>query len=183
MLKRIFLNLLFPFKWTLSKIRKGLNYYMHDNFYRINLVVLPNFLFSIVGITIVLYGFKNFKEDTTNLTNYGFAILAGIASICFSWIKVLDINKEPLMFGRVSNAAEGSFQCAITFILASALKYSSLHLEEFIPKSWTIIYLTFYSILGFTYGICFTFGFIKVDNILSDLNKLLYERLHLDIRN
>ncbi len=115
-MKRFLIKLIFPFKWTISKIGKGLKYFFIDNFDKINLVVLPNLLFGLVGASIIIYGFENIKEDTTSLTNYGFAILAGIASICFSWTRGLDIKEEPLMIARISKAGEGSLHCAIIFL-------------------------------------------------------------------
>jgi hypothetical protein len=182
-MRRLFRKILFPFNWTISKIGRGLRYIFIDNYYKVNLVLLPNFFFNIIGISVVIYGFRNIKEDTTSLTNYGFAILAGIASVCFSWIRGLDINNEPLMIERISKAGEGALHCAIIFLLASALKYSTLHLEFLIPKTWIIIYTTINIFLAVIYGTCFSLGFYKVGRIISDINKLLYERLHKGERN
>ncbi|HBL75987.1 MAG: hypothetical protein A2W90_11260 [Bacteroidetes bacterium GWF2_42_66] len=182
-LKKLFKKILFPFWWTLSRIGKGLKYVFFDNYYKVFLVILPNFFFSILGASIVIYGFKNIEEDTTNLTNYGFAILAAISSVCFSWTRGLDSTKEPLMIDRIAKAGEGSLHCAIIFLLASALKYSTLHLDVLVPKSWTILYSTLNLTLILIYGTCFTLGFYKVDRIICDINKLLYERLHKGERN
>lgn len=182
-LKKLFRKILFPVKWTISKIGKGLKYVFVDNFNKVFLVELPNFFFGLLGSTIVIYGFKNINEDTTSLTNYGFAILVGISSVCFSWTRGLDNEKEPLMIKRISQAGEGSLHCAIVFLLASALKYSTLHLDFLIPKTWTIAYTTMNIILTLVYGTCFLLGFYKVDRIVCDINKLLYERLHKGERN
>ena len=182
-LKRLLFKILFPFTWTIAKIRKGIRYIFVDNYYKVNLVILPNFLFTLVGLSIVIYGFRNITEDTTSLTNYGFAILAGLASVCFSWTRGLDVKKEPLMIERISKAGEGSLHCAIIFLLASSLKYSTIHLELLVPKSWTIIYTTIKILLTVVYGTCFSLGFFKFDRIIADINKLLYERLHKGERN
>ncbi len=182
-MKRFLKKIIYPFKWTITKIGKGLKYVFIDNYYKVFLVTLPNFFFGILGASIVIYGFKNIKEDTTNLTNYGFAILAGISSICFSWTRGLDKEKEPLMIDRISQAGEGSLHGAIIFLLASALKYSSIHLDFIIPKTWAIFYAIMNPFLTLTYATCFTLGFYKVDLVICDINKLLYERLHKGLKN
>lgn len=175
--------MVYPFSWMFSHLRGGLKWLFIDNFNKTFLVTLPNFLFGFVGACIIIYGFKNIKEDTTSLTNYGFAILAGIASICFSWTRGLDQAKEPSMIARISKAGESSLHCAILFLLASALKYGAIHLDTLIPKSWKIIYTIVGISLTITYSVCFTLGFYKVDRVLCDINKLLYERIHKDARN
>lgn len=182
-LKRLLLKIIYPFKWTIRKIGHGLKYVLIDNYYKVFLVILPNFFFGILGVNIIVFNFKNINQDTTNLTNYGFAILAGISSICFSWTRGLDKDKEQLMIDRISKAGEGSLHCAIIFLLASALKYSSLHLDLIIPKTWKLFYVIMNSILTITYATCFTLGFIKVNQVVCDINKLLYERLHKGLKN
>lgn len=180
MIKRqIFLStVLFPFKWVYKKLEEGIKYFLEKP-NKIFLIFIPNFFFTVLGISIVFYNFQNIKEDTTSLTNYGFAILAGISSLCFSWARGLNKDEDAQILKKVTICGESFFHSAIIFLLLSAIKYSTIHLEIFIPKKWEIQHNIVYRILRNVHFIGFTLSFYKVNGNICSLNKLLYERTHL----
>lgn len=149
-----------------------------DNHKYMFMVELPGLLISLLGTGVILFHFKNIKEDTSNITNYGFAILAGISSICFSWIKTLDKEIEPEMIKKITHVGESFFYCSILFLILSALKYSSLHLEYIIPKSFSPYYNFVYWTTLVTHSFCFTYTFLKLDLVFNQLNILLFQRLN-----
>ncbi len=180
-MKKLLSKILFPFKWVFQQIGRCIKYIV-QNFEQLFIVTLPNYFFGGLGVAIIIAEFKDFKKDTTGLTNYGFAILAGISSLCFSWLKTLDANKEPKMIKEISIAGEGSLHAAIIFLLSSALKYGSFHLNSVIPVDWKIFNRTFGVALLITYTISFTLGFYLVIEVVSKLNKILYLRLYKKVR-
>lgn len=161
----------------LSRLKKIYLRISKSSFNEFFLVIFPNLLFTIFGYGIIIYSFKNVDIDTTNLTNYGFAILAGISSICFSWSKNLNSEDENTS-ERIIIIAECFLHTAIIFLLSSAIKYSAIHIDLLIPKEWNILYKICYYILAFSNSMCITFGFFKMNSSVTDLNKLLFERLY-----
>ncbi len=176
----------FPFIWIFRKLINGIKYFK-ENFYKITLVNLPNFFILLFGYTLILYSFTNLKEDTTFLTNYGFAILVGVASICFSWVRSLDKTSEPKMISRLNKYGEYAVHAAIIFLLGSVVKYMALHLDIlfnlFMLKQWITPRLYVQIVMSSISSLCFTQAFIKANFSISGINLLLYERLHLGEKN
>jgi hypothetical protein len=181
MKSNFFLIFLKPFIWTYKKIINGFKYFF-NNYNKITIVIVPTILLAIFGLTFILDLFRDIKNDTTSLTNYGFAILAGLATICFSWTRGLDNSKEPIMIRKISRCGELAIQSAIIFLLASALKYSAIHIDKWTFEDWKIISMPLGAILNISYALCFTFASYKTYDVLIDINKILYERLHLNKR-
>ena len=165
------------------KIHQGFLYVFYENYHKIFMVIIPSVIFAILGGSILLYSFKNINEDTTYLTNYGFAILIGLSSVCFSWTRNLDKEKEPLMLKTVSASAEGFLHCAIIFLLSSVIKYGTLKIDILFGEEYNLVKTIIISTLSILYGITFTLGFFKVERNLYYINLLLYERQHLNKRN
>lgn len=173
-----------PFRWIMLKIKKTLNYLYNENLIgRIFILYIPSALVILLGAFVVFDNFHRADKDTTYLTNYGFAILIGIASICFSWARNMEKENEPLMSMKVKIAGENSFHSAIIFLIASAIKYSLVNLDLFISKNWYYIYAIVHFFLYLVFLICFTIAYIKFEGVIRNLNFLLYERLNEKIKN
>lgn len=180
---KIIQKIIWPFKWIITKIGQGFTFVFIDNFNKIFVVILPSIIFAILGFSILLYSFKNIREDTTYLTNYGFAILIGLSSVCFSWTRNIDNEKEPLMLKRVSASAEGFLHCAIIFLLSSIIKYGTLKLGILFGEEYNLVKEIIINSFSIIYGLAFTSGFIKAERNIYNINLLLYERQHLNKRN
>jgi hypothetical protein len=146
--------------------------------YRLVLVRIPDILLYFLITAAVLYNFKNLKSDTTNLTNYGFAILAGMGSICFSWSRCLDSKEESVAIKKITNAGEVFFHSAVIFLIASIFKYSSLHTEYIIPREYPNAANVIRKSLSYLNAISLTYGYIKFLPAFLKLNQLLYDRVY-----
>ena len=118
------------------------------------------------------------SQDTVNLTNYGFAILVGLSSVCFAWARSLKEGEEEII--EIIFYAESFLHCAIIFLITSAIKYAYIHMSELILKEWYVAYYTLKIALGLTHSFCFTLAFYKVDGAIKGLNGLLYDWLNDD---
>ena len=179
-LKKVIKKIIWPFKWIITKIGQGLSFVFYENYNKIFIVIIPSVIFALLGGSILLYSFKNINEDTTYLTNYGFAILIGLSSVCFSWTRNLDNEKEPLMLRTASASAEGFLHCAIIFLLSSIIKYGTLKIDILFGEEYNVVKTIIISILSILYGISFTLGFFKAERNLYYINLMLYERQHLN---
>jgi hypothetical protein len=183
-LKKIIYKLLYPLRWISIKLKKLLNYFYNENkIGRFFIVFIPSFLLILLGAFIIFDNFQTASKDTTYLTNYGFAILIGIASICFSWARNMNIEIEPLMISRVNIAGENSFHSAILFLIASGIKHSLVNLETYVTKQWFYVQNILHLILYIIFLICFTIAYIKFEAVIRDLNFLLYDRLNKKLKN
>lgn len=86
----------------------------------------PVLLFVYVVFMIILDYFGNIENDTTTLTNFGFAILGGISSITFSWQKTLDKEDDSTLINELQRYGELALYAAILFLIASSLKYGAI---------------------------------------------------------
>ncbi len=164
--KKILRSIGFPFR-----------YYI-ENYNRINLVILPTYILGLLGFVVVIHELLNKKNDTTNITNFGFAILVGMASVCFSWIRALSQDEPDSVAHSIRKAGEMFLHSAIIFILASSLKYTSFHLDFLIPSGLTVVINIFKYTLLIVYSICFGTGFYKAFEGLIIVNLVLYQKLH-----
>ena len=149
---------------------------------RIFILYIPSALVILLGAFVFFDSFQSADQDTTYLTNYGFAILIGLASICFSWVRNLDREKEPLMINKVTEAGENSFHSSIIFLIASGIKYSLVNLHLFISKEY-FIYSPIHTFLYMIFMICFGVAYVKFESVIRELNYVLYERLNQNKRN
>lgn len=175
-----FIKTYYLIKQVVFRISKLINYFYYKRELGMMLIVfIPSILLAILFGFIVLDDFTQSSKDTTYLTNYGFAILIGISSICFSWARNMDKESEPLMLNKVSTSGENSFHCAIMFLISSAIKYSLVNLNFYIPKEWFYIYNILHTFLYCIFLLCFTIAYVKFEGVIRELNFLLYERLNL----
>lgn len=151
-------------------------FYEENKLGRIFILHIPSYIISLLGLVIILDDFQTADKDTTYLTNYGFAILIGFASICFSWARNMDREKEPKMLDEVSIAGEKSFHSAILFLMGSGIKYILINLTIYIESSAVLycLHIFFYVI----YLACFAIAYIKFESVIRDLNFLLHKRLN-----
>jgi hypothetical protein len=129
--------------------------------------------FGILVFHAIISELTNFSKDTFGLTNYGFAILLGISSICFSWARNLSADKEKEKKRLMDNATEALYG-ALIFLLASGFKFVSFvrdnaylqSLESLNPK---ILYIP----KGLAF-LCFIVAGIRFYNVIFDILKILF---------
>jgi len=107
-------------------------YYLYRSnlFYFTKFISSGIFAFLLFGgaLTVLRLGFSNPKLDTTQYTNYGFAVLAAIASICFSWSR--SIQNDPDKSKKVNFNGERVFFGSLLFLSASLFKYLYLKMDK-----------------------------------------------------
>lgn len=90
----------------------------------------PVFLVGMLGALYAVHMLSNYREDTTNITNAGFVIMATLAALSFSFARVVESDelKDRIMF-----AGERLLHGAISVLVASILKYFILILPKIHP--------------------------------------------------
>lgn len=136
------------------------------------------FCFNTFLITTILSIFINYKVDTIFLTNYGFAILIGISSVCFSWARNIDKNEDIWdEYERIMDCAVDSIYSAILFLLSSGFKFLSLGIKN--GDGFQNIYTN--PILKITFivisGICLLFAAVRFSYVVKEilLLKIIYD--------
>jgi len=71
--------------------------------------------------------FLNYKFDSTNLTNLGFAVYVGIATLLFNWSRALINPRYQLLAEEINYQAIRTTMASFLFISASLIKYIILH--------------------------------------------------------
>jgi len=138
--------------------------------------------FGILVLYAIISELTNFSKDTFGLTNYGFAILLGISSICFSWARNLSPDKEKEKKRLTDNATEALYG-ALIFLLASGFKLVSFvrdnsylqSLESLNPK-------IFYVPKGLAI-LCFIVAGIRFYNVIFDILKIIFITKEQDLDN
>jgi hypothetical protein len=138
--------------------------------------------FGILVLYAIISELTNFSKDTFGLTNFGFALLLGISSICFSWARNLSPDKEKEKKRLMDNATEALFG-ALIFLLASGFKFVSFVrdnaylqcLESLNPK-------IFYIPKGLAF-LCFVVAGIRFYNVIFDILKIIYITNEQDLDN
>lgn len=137
----------------------------------------PLALAVIMGALYAMVIVFNFREDTTNITNAGFAIMASLAAISFSFARVVETD---LLRDRIMFAGERLLHGAILMLTASVLKYFVfliLNLPIFAVSTLVESVLMFtvglLSALIFINGILFAHAGLRV---LNDLLLLRFTR-------
>ena len=132
------------------------------------LAVLIGYLYGVVMIF-------NYREDSTNVTNAGFAIVASLAAISFSFARVLEDAHDR---DRIVFAGERLLQGAILILVASILKYfvflilkSSYFANSSAVETALSLTIGLFAALIFSNGILFAHTGLKV------LNDFLLTRL------
>ena len=117
---------------------------------------LPFLLYFLIMVflgLVFIYPYEALTDpnfDTLPITNYGFAVMAGCASVCFSWAKSYDSSTKT---GYIKFSALCCFFSAILFIIASIIKYSWLQSDSEI-LGWDV-YVIYFNILHYLANIIF----------------------------
>jgi hypothetical protein len=88
----------------------------------------PLVLAMFMGAFYTFFVFINYREDTTNVTNAGFAIMASLAAISFSFARVVESDE---LRDRIMFAGERLLHGAILILIASILKYFVFSILKF----------------------------------------------------
>ncbi|GAA4090263.1 hypothetical protein [Mucilaginibacter panaciglaebae] len=108
--------------------------------------------------------FSGTDKKSIDLSNIGFGMLIALASICFSYYKLLDSTKYKKLHTDVQNSGELFLASAIAFIISSALKYSWILMDA---KSWFFPTIKIsYKISFFTAEIICILGLAKLVDVL-----------------
>jgi hypothetical protein len=133
-------------------------------------LVLTLFMGFVYAISMIL----NYREDTTNVTNAGFAIMASLAAISFSFARVIESeeSKDRIMF-----AGERLLHGAVLILIASILKYFVFLILKSLPidcsqNVQTALLFTF----GLLAAVIFSNGVLFAHTGLRVLNDLLLLR-------
>jgi hypothetical protein len=134
-------------------------------------VVLVAFLAYLYAIRMIF----NYREDTTNVTNAGFAIMASLAALSFSFARVVesDALKDRIMF-----AGERLLHGGELVLVASILKYfiiALLKLPLFADATKIEVALSFS--IGMLAAVIFSNGVLFAHRGLRVLNDLLLLRV------
>lgn len=88
------------------------------------LIFIPFLVFSVsAGIALWNY-FTNTDIKSIGVSNVGFAMFTGLASVCFSYYKILEAAKYKQLHLDLQKSGEFFLMAALAFITSSALKYS-----------------------------------------------------------
>ncbi|MDQ0106918.1 hypothetical protein J2T02_002031 [Chitinophaga terrae (ex Kim and Jung 2007)] len=136
------------------------------------IIWLPLVLMLIIGCFLLLQDFDDPTKDTTHITNIGFAVLAGISSLSFTWAGKIEQSSDRTLHDEVVRMGEVSFHAALVYIIASGLKYIYIHIDAAMGSH----YWFGERIIRFTYIICFFMAFEKTIFSITGLNKLLYRK-------
>lgn len=134
----------------------------------------PVVLLALCGYMYSIWLIFNLREDTTALTNAGFAIMASLAALSFSFARVIEAED---LRDRVMFAGERLLHGAILVLVASLLKYFvllSLKLPTFATPSGYEVALVF--TVGMLVAIVFTNAVMFAHTGLRVLNDLLLMR-------
>lgn len=137
-----------------------------------------NLVLNITIYLVMIWGilnYINFKQPSNDIFNGAFAILLGIAAICFSFS---DKIKDKYLSDRLLFAAERLVHGSLLVLIAVALRYVALSIlgDKEIESSplWLSIPIATTVILG---GIAFSNGMIFAQKGLRILFDLLNDRM------
>ena len=132
----------------------------------------PLVLVAFFGCGYAVHMALKFREDSTNVTNAGFAIMATLAALSFSFARVIESEN---LKDRVMFAGERLLHGSIFVLVASVMKYFLLLLLK-IPGivGWAEVALS--STLGVGTGLIFSTGVLFAHTGLRVLNDLLVMR-------
>jgi len=114
------------------------------------------------------------KFDALPITNYCFAIMGGCASICFSWSRNVDQTNKKLI-NQISFCGERSFLAALSFVVASALKFFVINKTEYLNKANAYIILVFEISAMISFMISLLIGLSAIYYILKLLSRHITE--------
>jgi hypothetical protein len=144
------------------------------------LVWLPIIAFYLFIFVWLAIEFLDPKNNTTIFLGAGFAMLVGLSSVCFSWVKTIDEPNENKVKKIIKVCGESFFLIALYMIVAIALKYAFLKLSDSKVNNWfflgkvcywlsCIITLTVATYFAVSFSKLLHLLFFRVDNDIRDL--------------
>jgi len=144
-------------------------------FLKIILVYVPNVMLYLFGSFVLLADFKSLKTESISTTTYVLPVLLATSSVCFSWVKLIDVSNEN--YHKILKSGESLFYAGILFILGTIMKYLYLHVSAVpIIAEYTIFRYPVKLILLITFLIMFTYGFYVAFRAIHVLNKVIYNQ-------
>ena len=150
-----------------------------NNLSEIVYVRIPNFLISIFTIMLALKVFFDDKSDSVAILNFAFAILGGLAGLCFTWSGTF--SPEEKANGFIKELGEKFLYSSILIIVASSIHYELRHIDK-VRAEFDPFYLspTFYKTLTLLLKVIASLIFYKAANLALDklctLHFFLYRR-------
>ena len=93
-------------------------------------IIVQYCILLFLGIYIILQSFITPNKDTTALTNIGFAIFLGLASVSFGWSRAITGKEEKTK--EIVQIGESCVDGGLCFLSASAIKFIYLNLNSII---------------------------------------------------
>jgi hypothetical protein len=127
----------------------------------------------LAGGFFIIYTFVKSSHDTTYITNAGFAIFAGCASVSFAWARNLEDRRD---IDRINRHGENLFLSALCFIMASLLKYILVHRKDIINDK-LLSYLNFlFPIINIVGAIMFFLAYLNAWGSILGLLRILFRK-------
>lgn len=155
---------------------KRLYDYYWQHWGKIHLIYIPLAIFITIGVLVIVYSFRNMKQNNTDLTNVSFAMFVTLASASFSYARTYDPEKDKARVKKIIGTGETALQAAICFLFSSALKYINLRLVTILPKGYLLSAV--YGLIYITYFLCFILAFYFAIFSVFHLNTILVRRFH-----
>lgn len=143
-----------------------------QNTIRIFFTVLLLLIFMAGGI-FILFTFGKSSFDTTSITNVGFAIFAGCASVCFAWSRVLESPADKL---RIRQNGESLFLSALCFVIASLSKYIFIHRHDLIGEDFREFFQFLFPVINIIGTVMFLLAYINAWVAMLGLLKILFRK-------
>lgn len=130
-------------------------------------------LIFLAGGIFIISTFGNSSFDTTSITNVGFAIFAGCASVCFAWSRVSDFPGDTV---RIKNYGESLFLSALCFVIASLSKYTFIHRVKLKEYNLLSIFSFLFPVINFLGATMFLLAYINAWIAILGLLKILFRK-------
>ena len=134
--------------------------------------ILLLFIF-LAGGFFILFTFGKSSYNTTSITNAGFAIFAGCASVSFAWARNLDDRRD---IDRINRHGENLFLSALCFVMASLLKYILINRKDIINDR-ILNYVNFiFPIINIVGAIMFFLAYLNAWGSILGLLRILFRK-------
>jgi hypothetical protein len=134
--------------------------------------ILLLFIFLAGGIFII-FTFGKSSYDTTSITNAGFAIFAGCASVSFAWARTQTDMKD---IAKIKRHGENLFLSALCFVIASLSKYIFIHRTELI-SDYVLDYVSFiFPVINFLGATMFFLAYVNAWAAVLGLLRILFRK-------
>jgi hypothetical protein len=134
--------------------------------------ILLLFIF-LAGAVFIIFTFSKASFDTTSITNAGFAIFAGCASVSFAWARNLEDKND---ISKINAHGENLFLSALCFVIASLLKYILIHRKDIINET-LLGYVNFlFPIINIVGALMFFLAYLNAWAAILGLLKILFRK-------